>query len=167
MSELSSFIRSGLERGAAGGFFRAFFRTFDAAKAMPWLPTLLLMVLVVLQGLLWFGDGGLRDVNGLRDELAGRRAVNAELELNIRGVQAQINDLQSGSEAVEERARYEMGLVRPGEPFVQYVTPSGSGKNPTKDPTKETGQPRTSGSASSATGSTGALGPLEAPPKNP
>ncbi len=106
---------------------------------------MLLVVLLSLQAMLWLGEGGARDAEALRAELDERRAANEELEQSIRGVQAQIGDLQSGTEAIEERARYEMGLVRPGEPFVQYVTP-------TPGP---------------STGSTADRGLSGSPPKNP
>lgn len=91
---------------------------------MPTLSQTLLAVLVLMQWPLWFGQGGWFHVWRLERELADRRAkVQAQRE-QIEALEAEVRDLQTGLSAVEERARYELGLKRPGEKFFQFSEPS-------------------------------------------
>lgn len=78
-------------------------------------------LLVLVQGSLWFGKTGLPYVMSLRDDLARQQATNdAARERNAR-LQAEVNDLKEGLEMVEEKARAELGMVRPNEILVQYA----------------------------------------------
>ncbi|CAB1369478.1 cell division protein FtsB [Denitratisoma oestradiolicum] len=89
---------------------------------MRW-PTLVLVVLVLLlQYPLWFGKGGWYRVWEMDRQLAAQREVNQHLEQRNAGLDAEVRDLKSGYDAIEERARYELGLVREGEVFVQVPT---------------------------------------------
>jgi cell division protein FtsB len=86
---------------------------------MRW-PVLLLFILVVaLQYPLWLGRGGWLRVWETDKSLQAQRAHNHELEQRNAQLYAEVNDLKSGTDAIEERARYDLGLVRPGEIFVQ------------------------------------------------
>lgn len=86
---------------------------------MRW-PTLVLVVLILLlQYPLWFGKGGWYRVWEMDRQLAAQREVNQHLEQRNAGLDAEVRDLKSGYDAIEERARYELGLVREGEVFVQ------------------------------------------------
>ncbi len=86
---------------------------------MRW-PTLILIALIaLLQYPLWFGKGGWLRVWEYDRQLEAQRGVNTKLEQRNAGLDAEVRDLKSGSEAIEERARYELGLVKPGEVFVQ------------------------------------------------
>ncbi|HEX8989084.1 MAG TPA: cell division protein FtsB [Rhodocyclaceae bacterium] len=86
---------------------------------MRW-PTLVLVVLIaVLQYPLWLGKGGWLRVWDMQRQLEAQRDVNQTLEARNAGVDAEVRDLKSGYEAIEERARYELGLVKDGEVFVQ------------------------------------------------
>jgi len=86
---------------------------------MRW-PVLLLFILVVaLQYPLWLGRGGWLRVWETDKSLQAQRARNHELEQRNARLYAEVNDLKSGTDAIEERARYDLGLVRPGEIFVQ------------------------------------------------
>ena len=82
---------------------------------------LLLTLLAVLQFQLWFGQGGLRDAWQLDAAIHDQRQENDRLEARNRALAAQVIDLKSGSEAVEELARTELGLVSPDEEFYQIV----------------------------------------------
>jgi cell division protein FtsB len=83
-------------------------------------PTLILIALIaLLQYPLWFGKGGWLRVWEYDRQLEAQRGVNTKLEQRNAGLDAEVRDLKSGSEAIEERARYELGLVKPGEVFVQ------------------------------------------------
>ena len=83
------------------------------------LPAALLLLLLVLQGQLWFGRGSLPNVARLGSELVAQQRNNAEAaQVNAR-LEAEIRDLREGLEMVEEKARSELGMVKPNEIFVQ------------------------------------------------
>jgi cell division protein FtsB len=86
---------------------------------MRW-PTLVLVALIVLlQYPLWFGKGGLLRVREMERQVAAQREVNQTLEARNASQEAEVRDLKTGYEAIEERARYELGLVKESEVFVQ------------------------------------------------
>jgi len=78
-------------------------------------------LIVVIQFPLWLGKGGWLRVWELDQQVAAQRAQNARLEARNAGIAAEVGDLKQGLDAVEERARYELGLVRPDEVFFQTV----------------------------------------------
>lgn len=80
---------------------------------------MLVALLVLLQYPLWFGKGGLLRVRDMERQVAAQREVNQTLEVRNASQEAEVRDLKSGYEAIEERARYELGLVKEGEVFVQ------------------------------------------------
>jgi cell division protein FtsB len=86
---------------------------------MRW-PTLVLVALIILlQYPLWLGKGGWLRVWDVDRQLQAQREVNQKLEERNAGLDAEVRDLKSGSDAIEERARYELGLIKQGEIFVQ------------------------------------------------
>ena len=85
------------------------------------LIAVLLVMLVVLQFKLWFGDGGLLEVRKLRQEIATQQQENAELRERNAALEAEVTDLRQGLAAIEERARSELGMVVRGETFYQLV----------------------------------------------
>jgi cell division protein FtsB len=78
-------------------------------------------LIVAIQLPLWLGKGGWLRVWELDQQVAAQRAQNARLEARNAAIAAEVRDLKQGLEAVEERARYELGLVRPDEVFFQIV----------------------------------------------
>lgn len=84
-----------------------------------WPALVLLALVVLLQWPLWFGKGGWLRVWDADRRLAAQREVNQKLEIRNAGLEAEVKDLKSGYEAVEERARFELGLIKPDEMFVQ------------------------------------------------
>ena len=82
---------------------------------------LLLIMLVALQFRLWVGDGGLSEVHRLEVALAAQREENARLEARNLRLAAEVHDLKEGLEAVEERARSELGMIGRDETFYQLV----------------------------------------------
>jgi cell division protein FtsB len=86
---------------------------------MKWPTWVLVALLVGLQYPLWFGKGGWLRVRDMERQLAAQREVNQSLEVRNASLEAEVRDLKSGYEAIEERARYELGLVKDGEVFVQ------------------------------------------------
>jgi cell division protein FtsB len=86
---------------------------------MKWPTWVLVALLVLLQYPLWFGKGGLLRVRDMERQVAAQREVNQTLEVRNASQEAEVRDLKAGYEAIEERARYELGLVKEGEVFVQ------------------------------------------------
>ncbi len=85
---------------------------------------ILLILLLALQVRLWTGHGGMREVRRLRQEVAEQTRENERLKQRNEALSAEVNDLKSGKQAVEERARSELGLIKPGETFYQVVAPN-------------------------------------------
>ena len=86
---------------------------------MRWPILILLALVVLLQYPLWLGKGGWLRVWEVDRQLHAQREENLRLEQRNAALAAEVNDLKSGNEAIEERARFELGLTRPGEIFVQ------------------------------------------------
>jgi cell division protein FtsB len=95
-----------------------------AGFARRWWPLLaLLLLLFALQSKLWFGAGGLPDARALQQTVKEQRVENARLQQRNDALSAEVEDLKSGETAVEERARSELGMVKPGETFYRVVEP--------------------------------------------
>lgn len=88
-----------------------------------WLILGLIVLLIGLQAKLWFGQGGRPEVAHLRERVAAQREENAELRKRNDALAAEVEDLKSGTDAIEERARSELGMIQPGEVFYQVVEP--------------------------------------------
>jgi cell division protein FtsB len=84
----------------------------------------LIVLLALIQYPLWWGHGGWLRVHELQQQLAQQQKKNADAKLRNERIEGEVQDLQSGSAAIEERARYEMGMVKDGEVFVQFVSPN-------------------------------------------
>jgi cell division protein FtsB len=83
------------------------------------LTLLLCLLLVLVQYPLWFGERGWREVWRLSAQLDRQQQVNARAAVDNAALEAELRDLAEGRQAVEERARYDLGMVAPGEIFVQ------------------------------------------------
>ena len=89
---------------------------------MRWLLLLLLLLLVTLQYQLWF-RGGMNDVWELEKALEVQRAENDVLRNRNEALSAEVDDLKSGQDAIEERARSELGMIKEGEKLIQVAEP--------------------------------------------
>ena len=81
-------------------------------------------LIVLIQYPLWIGKGGWLRVSEVDRQLSVQKDKNGELERRNATLAAEVKDLKTGTEAIEERARFELGLVRPDEVFYQYVEKS-------------------------------------------
>lgn len=90
------------------------------------LLTLAFVVFAYLQYNLWLGDGGVYAVRSLKRDIAAQQEENARLAERNRVLAAEVKDLKSGTDAVEEHARMDLGMIKSNETF--YLVP-GSGKN--------------------------------------
>lgn len=93
---------------------------------MRWLLAVLVILLLLLQLRLWFGDGSVAEVWRLRQQVQAQREENAALRERNEALEAEVQDLKTGLEAVEERARAELGMIKEGETFYQGVEVSES-----------------------------------------
>ena len=84
-------------------------------------PIILALLLLILQWQLWTGRGSVRDVAQLQEKLADQKDANSRAALNNERLANEVNDLKEGLEMVEERARQELGMVKPNEVFVQIT----------------------------------------------
>lgn len=86
---------------------------------MRWLAVALVGLLVLIQYPLWIGKGGWLRVWEVDRQLQVQREANKKLEVRNAGLDAEVRDLKTGYDAIEERARYELGMVKQDEVFVQ------------------------------------------------
>ena len=89
-----------------------------------YIALILLILLIALQVKLWAGEGGMRDVWRLQQRLAEQKAENQKLRARNDRLAAEVRNLKNGTGAIEERARSELGLIKPGEVFYQVVEPA-------------------------------------------
>ena len=85
---------------------------------------ILFVLLVLLQFKLWLGEGGFNEVARLEARVESQRQQNDDLLQRNAELQAEVEDLRERLDAVEERARNELGLIKPEEQFYQVVPPS-------------------------------------------
>jgi cell division protein FtsB len=85
------------------------------------LIAILVLLLVSLQLTLWFGEGSLSEVWQLRQQVDRQQRENEQLRDRNAALEAEVRDLKQGLEAIEERARNELGMVKKGESFYQIV----------------------------------------------
>ena len=85
----------------------------------------LALVLLILFGLLqvkyWSGNGGVREVGALQARVVAQERENAELERRNAVLAAEVEDLREGQAALEERARFELGMIKSGEIYYRVV----------------------------------------------
>jgi cell division protein FtsB len=85
------------------------------------LVAILVTLLLVLQYRLWFSDGGLVKMWQLSEALETQKQENARLTERNRALEAEVIDLKQGLQAIEERARTELGMVKKDETFFQVI----------------------------------------------
>src|SRR3982750_3850661 len=92
---------------------------------MRWLALFFLALIVALQYPMWLGKGGWLQGREYDRQLAEQREQSAKLKLRNEALDADVRDLKAGYEAIEERARNELGMIRQDEVFFQ-LQPAGS-----------------------------------------
>lgn len=86
---------------------------------MRWLALFFAALILALQYPMWLGKGGWLQVRELERQLAAQKQANAALKSRNDRLDADVRDLKTGYEAIEERARAELGMVRQDEVFFQ------------------------------------------------
>ncbi|HCY14651.1 MAG: septation ring formation regulator EzrA [Curvibacter sp. GWA2_64_110] len=84
-------------------------------------PAILITLLVILHAQLWFGRGSVPSVANMATELAAQKQKNAQAQLANDRLAAEVRDLKEGLEMVEEKARLELGMVKPNEIYIQIA----------------------------------------------
>jgi cell division protein FtsB len=84
-------------------------------------PALLVALLVTLHAQLWVGRGSIPSVNNMQRKLSAQTVKNAQAQADNERLAAEVKDLKEGLEMVEEKARQELGMVKPNEIFVQIA----------------------------------------------
>ncbi len=93
-----------------------------------WLIPLLVVLLIALQYRLWVGDGSLADVVRLGQEIDQQSAENDRLKQRNKILAAEVKALKNGLGAVEERAREDLGMIKPNETFFMVIETDDSKK---------------------------------------
>jgi cell division protein FtsB len=81
----------------------------------------LIIALVVLQHKLWLGDGNIIQWVSLQQKLKEHQQDNNKLAARNKALGADIKELKSGDQALEEQARYELGMIKDNEAYYQFV----------------------------------------------
>lgn len=84
-------------------------------------PLILIALLVILYAQLWLGRGSVPNVSELQQRLDAQKAANAQAQRTNEQLASEVRDLKEGLEMVEEKARTELGMVRPNEIYVQVA----------------------------------------------
>ncbi len=86
------------------------------------LAAILVALIVLIQYPLWFGKGGWLRAWRVGEQLDAQQAKNQQLQARNAALGAEVRDLKQGYDAIEERARYELGMVKNNEVFFQFDT---------------------------------------------
>jgi len=97
---------------------------------MKWLAAALAVVLVLLQYRIWVSDNGVRKVERLKQAVAAQQAEDAQLAERNHQLAAEVRDLKTGMDALEERARSDLGMIARNETFYQVVPARPAGSAP-------------------------------------
>ena len=89
----------------------------------------LLILIAALQYRLWLGDGGLREYRETLQRIEDLKQEGEKRQIRNAAIAADVKDLREGTEAIEERARHDLGMIKEGETFVQLYDP-GPAKRP-------------------------------------
>lgn len=93
---------------------------------MKWLSVGLALVILLLQYRVWFSEDGVRELDRLKRAVAAQRSENDQLAERNKQLAAEVRDLKTGLDALEERARSDLGMIASHETFYQVVPASTS-----------------------------------------
>ncbi len=85
------------------------------------IPSILIALLVIFHAQLWIGRGSVPNVRDLQQKLDQQLIKNVDAQAGNNQLAAEVRDLKEGLEMVEEKARSELGMVKPNEIFVQIT----------------------------------------------
>ncbi len=85
------------------------------------LLAVLIVLIALLQHRLWYGNGGIEEIKAHQQQLSDLNVEVEEKSTRNKALYAEVEDLRKGQEALEERAREELGMIREGETFFQVL----------------------------------------------
>lgn len=88
---------------------------------MKFIVSLLFVLLIIVQAKLWFGNYGLFQLWALREAVSEQKQQNVALEQRNNQLHAEVEELKQGGDALEARARQELGLIKEGETFFRII----------------------------------------------
>ena len=88
---------------------------------MRWIKLILIALILLLQYPLWLGKGGWLKVWDINHQIEEQKQINQQTQTRNAVLDAEVRDLKQGTEAIEERARSELGMVKRGEIFFQIT----------------------------------------------
>ena len=88
---------------------------------MKFLTVLFVILIILIQYPLWFSRGGWLNVFDLNNKYQNQKEINQDLEKQNDALRAEVNDLKKGTDAIEERARDELGMIKEGEIFFEII----------------------------------------------
>jgi cell division protein FtsB len=95
---------------------------------MKWLTATLLLLVALIQYPLWLGKGGWLRVHDVDQQITAQRDINARLKTRNATLEADVRDLKRGLEAIEERARSELGMIKQDEIFFEVLEGTAAAK---------------------------------------
>lgn len=101
-----------------------------------WWIGISIFLLIVLQYKLWVGDGSIADITALKRQILQQEQENAELAKRNQVLEAEVKDLKSGLDAIEEQARERLGMIKQGETFYRIIVKPTAEANNTVVPTQ-------------------------------
>ncbi|WP_116364586.1 cell division protein FtsB [Parahaliea mediterranea] len=116
---------------------------------MRWLLAVLVVLLLVLQYRLWIAEGSLAEKHRLQQQVVEQTAINEELRSRNAVLEREVLELQSGNRSVEQRAREQLGLIREGEVFYQFVEDKDAPAARPQRPAAQAAQPEQAAPSSS------------------
>jgi cell division protein FtsB len=101
---------------------------------MKWLAVGLALAILLLQYRVWFSEDGVRELDRLKKAVATQHSENDQLAERNKQLAAEVRDLKTGLDALEERARSDLGMIASNETFYQVVPPATapSARSPTR-----------------------------------
>lgn len=97
---------------------------------LKWLAIVLVALIMLLQYRLWFGEGGLKEYSQIRARADAMEEQNQPMRARNERLAAEVVDLKKGLDAIEERARSDIGMVRRDEQFYWVPDVNAGGEHP-------------------------------------
>jgi len=85
------------------------------------LLSIIILLIILLQYRLWYGDGGIEEINAYQLRLEDLKEQVEEKRVRDEALYAEVEDLRKGQESLEERARDELGMIKESETFFQVL----------------------------------------------
>ncbi len=106
--------------------------------------TLILLIFIgLLQYRLWFGDGNLRELHRLQNRITELQREGERRKQRNAALEAEVNDLKRGTDAIEESARQNLGMIKEGEVFIQVVDENSRPQKPAPAAKPDKPRPKT------------------------